>query len=137
MKLFKTILIFLAFIPNIVFGKSIIEKINKGKVITITVTPVGDVYRDPRWFHVIKIYKSDSLYFIELTQNDTTKKKKISKQQLNEIVDFIIKWEKDRFGFWDCDLQYDGVKIKCGCKTKRFRSMFFYDKKFLSEIFKE
>ena len=124
---------------NFVFGKSIIEKLNKGKTIIIEVEPNGDAWTNPSDFHTIRIYKSDSLFIIELLQNNKIQKKEISEQQLIKIADFIDKWIAGRQTLWKgkMALQYDSIKIKIGRKTKRFRSDYFSDKKLLSEIFKE
>jgi hypothetical protein len=124
---------------NFVFGKSIIEKLNKGKTLIIEVEPNGDGWNYPSDFHTIKIYKSDSLFIIELLQNNIIQKKEISEQQLIKIADFIDKWIEERQTLWNGkrSLQYDSIKIKIGSKTKRFRSDHFSDKKLLSEIFKE
>lgn len=124
---------------NFVFGKSIIVKLNKGKTLIIEVEPNGDAWTNPSDFYTIKIYKPDSLFIIELLQNNTIQKKEISEQQLIKIADFIDKWIEERQTFMELEgkggLQYDSIKI--GSKTKRFRSDYFSDKKLLSEIFKE
>lgn len=98
-------------------------------------TPIGDAYSDPSDWHSIKVFKKDDKYFIELYKNGTAKKKEISEQQINEIIEFIKKWEKEKSGFFNAGLSYDRVKIKIGIKTKKFRSGFCSDKTLL-DLFK-
>jgi hypothetical protein len=131
------ILFFFIALTNISSGKSLLEKLNNGKVLTIVVEPNGDAWTDPANFHTFKIYKSDSLFTIELIKNDTLQKKIISEQLIIRIENFIQQWMDERQSLWkgNLGLQYDSIKITIGHKTKRFRSHFFSDKKLINEIF--
>ena len=66
-------------------NKTLLEKIEKGKILTIEVKPIGDAYSNPAEEHTLKIFKFDTKFNITLNQNNIIFKKRISKEQLIRV----------------------------------------------------
>ena len=109
-------------------NKTLLEKIEKGKILTIEVKPIGDAYSNPAEEHTLKIFKFDTKFNITLNQNNIIFKKRISKERLIKILNFIKSWENNKLKFFSGALSYDFVKIKIGTEKKKFRAEIHSDK---------
>jgi len=121
----RVCLFFLAtiiFFPSFSNSNEFFEKLQKGKVIEISVTPMGDHWEYADGYHEITIYKSGQIYEAELFQKGVRIKIELSEKELRDILFFVTHWNPGK----DTDTRsmiYDQVKIKVGMQKEKFKTI--------------
>ena len=130
---------FILFITCILFSsfghcQSIIKKIDEGEKIIMEITPNGDRFTDPAWFHTFQFSKSNLEYVIILSKFGKLYRKVVSKKDLKKFAKYISKWGERKE---NTSLTFDSVFLKIGETEKHFYAIKNSDTELLDIMFKD
>lgn len=115
---------------------SLYEKLQKGKVLEIKVTPMGDHWGYANDFHEITIFKSDDGFVAELFQKGMRKKTLLTEEELKDILFFVRYWNSDMINDTR-SMIHDQVKIKIGFQSQKFKTIQNSDIEILRKYFND
>lgn len=131
-KLVITIVFIL--ISSLGFSQSILKKLDEGEKIVMEITPQGDWFTDPAWFHTYEFSKFNSEYLIILTKDNNQIKKVVSENDLKPFIDYINKWYAKELSTTP---PLDDILLKIGSVEKRFLAVKNSDTQLLDIMYKD
>lgn len=122
---------FICLLSHSAYAQNLIDKLDKGKVVSIEVWPHGDAWTNPNDYHLLKFSKVGHEYFLEIKQDSIAKESTISYSEAIIILNHYEGEYKQKSPILNQGLSYDKVKIKAGRKRYKFKTVQYNDREIL------